>query len=371
MLKISNEIKVALLAIIAILIGFWGFKFLKGINVLTSARVFYVKYDNVDQLRPSAPIFYNGLQVGLIKDMYVDPTDDKTIIAVLNIDSKMDIPKNTEAAITGLTLMGGKAIKLVINGTCEGDNCAESGDYLKGTTDSFIHSLLGPPEQVEAYSDRLKQILTADLDSIARANPNGLGGSVNALDNSLRNIELMTSRINRLLDASTNNITSTTKNVADITRAFRDNNEEISATIANLAEISNQLKKAGLDKSSQKATAAIDSVTLSLASLRNTLNTSTRTISRVDTLAQGLMAGKGLAGKTLTDEELYYNLLSTSRHLFLLMQDLRLHPERYTKVRVKLFGKHKGVKYTEPVSDPAYQMLIDSLERDLNRKLKQ
>ena len=130
MFKVSNEVKVAILAIIAVALGFWGFKFLKGINVLTPAKTFYVKCDNVDQLRPSSPVFIKGFQVGMVKDMYIDKTDDKTIIAVLNIDRGIDIPKDAVATIIGLSLMGGKAIEIVINGPCHGDY-AESGDYLK------------------------------------------------------------------------------------------------------------------------------------------------------------------------------------------------------------------------------------------------
>ena len=107
-------------------------------------------------------------------------------------------------------------------------------------------------------------------------------------------------------------------------------------------------------------------MTLSLRALRGTLATTTGTLSRVDTLAQNLVRGKGLVGKTLTDEELYNNLVSSSRHLQLLLQDLRMHPGRYT--RVKLFGK--GKKYVNPIEDPAYQILVDSLERDYSKKLK-
>ncbi len=366
MFKVSNETKVALLALVALALGFWGFKFLKGINVLTPARVFYVKFSNVDQLRTSSPVFYNGLQIGMVKDLYIDKVDDKTIIAVLNIDSDLDIPKDAIAAISGLTLMGGKAIKMIIPHPCEGDGCAKSGDFLAGGTDSFIESLLGSPDQVDAYSDRLKKILTADLDSLAKANPNGVGGSINALDNSLRNIERMTASIDKLLERSSQGIAATTNNAAEITNNLKASNKDIADMIKNLSEVSKQLKDAGLDKSSQKAASAIDSVTASLASLRATLATTGSAVSRIDTLTQNILRGEGVAGKVLTEEELYNNMLSTTRHLHLLIQDLRLHPERYTKVRVKLFGKHKGVNYKSPWDDPAYKQLIDSLERQGN-----
>jgi phospholipid/cholesterol/gamma-HCH transport system substrate-binding protein len=368
MLKISNEIKIALLALAALALGFWGFKFLKGQNVLTTSKTFYVKYDNVDQLRPSSPVFIKGFQVGMVKDMYIDKTDDKTIITVLSIEGKVDIPKDAIASIIGLSLMGGKAIEIIITRPCDGD-CAESGDYLIGGSKSLIQSLLGNPEDFDAYTDRLKKGLSIDFDSLARANPNGVAGSVVALDNSLHNIELMTKQLNEILSLNKQSIAAITGNFASISGTIKANDKNISDAIANLSALSAQLKDAGLDQTTKKASSAIDSVTMSLASLRGTLAATTGTINRVDTLAQNLVRGKGLVGKTLTDEELYNNLVSTSRHLHLLLQDLRLHPTRYNTVKVKLFGKKKS-KYVNPTEDPAYKILVDSLERDYSKKVK-
>ncbi len=368
MFKIRNEIKIALLAIAALALGFWGFKFLKGQNVLTTSKTFYVKYDNVDQLRPSSPVFIQGFQVGMVKNMYIDKADDKTIIAVLSIEGKVDIPKDAIASIIGLSLMGGKAIEIIIPHPCDGD-CAESGDYLIGGSKSLIQSLLGDPSGFDAYTDRLKMGLSIDFDSLARANPNGVAGSVVALDNSLHNIELMTRKLNEILDLNKQSISAIIGNFASISGTIKANDKNISEAIANLSALSAQLKNAGLDETSKKASSAIDSVSLSLRALRGTLAATTRTLGHVDSLAQNLMRGKGLVGKTLTDEELYNNLVSSSRHLQLLLQDLRMHPSRYNTVRLKLFGKNKS-KYVNPIDDPAYQLLIDSLEQDYSKKIK-
>lgn len=370
MFKISNEVKVAVLAIIAVALGFWGFKFLKGINVLTPAKTFYVKYDNVDQLRPSSPVFIKGFQVGMVKDMYIDKTDDKTIITVLNIDRGIDIPKDAVATIIGLSLMGGKAIEIVINGPCNGD-CAESGDYLQGASKSFLQTVVGDPSQIDAYTDRLRAGLSINIDSLAKAHPEGVAASVDALDNSLKNIERLTIHLNEIMALNKKSIGMITSNFASLSGTIKANDKNISDAIANLSELSKQLKDAGIDKTSQKAASALDSITLSLNTLRGTLNATTRTIGHVDTIAQKLAKGEGLAGKALTDEELYENLISTSHHLYLLLQDIRIHPERYTSVKVKLFGKNKPRKYANPLTDPAYQLLIDSLERDYQMKVKQ
>ena len=156
MFKLSNETKIGILAIAAIALAIFGFKYLKGINVLKTSRTFKVRYENVDQLRTSAPVFVSGLQVGMVKQLYVDPKDGKTIIAELNIDADVDIPKDAVATIVGLTLMGGKAIRLDNTHPCEGDGCARSGDFLTGSQESFIGTLVGDPAQLDPYFERLR-----------------------------------------------------------------------------------------------------------------------------------------------------------------------------------------------------------------------
>lgn len=371
MIKISNETKIALLAIVAVGLAIWGFKFLKGIDLFSPSQTFYVKYENVDQLTSSSPVFIKGLQVGTVRDLYIDKKDDKTIIAVLDIQPGIDIPKDAVATIVGQSIMGGKAVDITITRPCDGDDCAESGSYLQGGYKSFLQSVIGEPGQIDAYTDRLRKGLSINLDSLAKANPESPAASIESLDRSLRNLEVMTSRINQLLAASSAGISATANNAAEITKGLRDSNKDISALIANLSEVSAQLKNADLTKSTQKAVSTLDSVTQSLTALRGTLSTTERTISRIDTLAQGLINGEGLVGKTLTDEMLYDNLVTTTRQMNLLMQDLRLNPKRYNTVKLKIFGKNKTKGYVNPVDDPAYQLLIDSLERDYNNKIRQ
>lgn len=366
MLKLRNETKVGLLAIFALAAGFWGYKFLKGVNLLSSSQTFYIRYKNVDQLRPSSPVFISGLQVGMVKDIYVDKEDDTSLIVELNLEKGVQIPKETVASIIGLTLMGGKAVDLVIPHPCDGDGCAHSGDFLQGTTRSLAQSLLGDPKELDVYVAKLRMA----FDTIANPNdPNGLGPTVKALEESLTSIASITLKLDRLMDASTRNISATASNAAGITANLQKSNKDITDAISNLAELSAQLKNAGLDATAKSATNALDSVILAMTALKGTLNATQSTMGKVDSIAQHLVSGQGTAGKLLTDEELYTNLLRTTRHLALLEQDLRLNPKRYTTVKLKVFGKNKTKDYLNPAEDPAYQLLLDSLERDYSRRM--
>jgi phospholipid/cholesterol/gamma-HCH transport system substrate-binding protein len=355
MFKFSNETKVGLLAAIAIFLGIWGYKFLKGTNLLTSSQTFYVRYDNVDQLRPSNPIFISGLQVGMIKDIYVDNEDDKTLVCVLNIDKGVDIPKDATAAIIGLTLMGGKAIEIVITRPCEGD-CAPSGSWLKGETRSLARSLLGDPTQLDAYASRVRMA----FDSIANPNdPNGLGPTLKSLEQSLAGVAEITRRVNALLAASTAGISATTNNAAAITNALKNNNDDITATINNLKEVSNQLKGAGMDQTVKSINTAIAEMENSLKTLQATIATAQTAIGQVDTLARGLSEGKGSLGLLLTDDQLYNNLNLT----------LFEAGVASTKIRSsRLLGRNRQVK--NPFKDPAYGIWVDSMQQHYTGKIK-
>lgn len=369
MFKLSNETKIALLAIAAVAAGIWGFKFLQGINILTTSKTLYVKYDNVQDLRTSAPVFIRGLQVGMVKDVYIDKVDDQTLIVVLSIERGFDVPRDAIATITSPTFMGGRAIELVFNHPCD-DDCAESGDYLRGSSRSFLAGMIQPGE-IDMYTERLRKGLTINIDSLAKANPESFAGTFEALDHSLKNIEALTARLDRLLAASANGLTRTVENTAALTGTLNANMGDISSILDNLDTLSRQLKNAGLDQSAQKAGQTLDSLTSRLSDLRHTLSTTQRTISHVDTLAQNLLQGKGVAGKMLTDEQLSEDLERTIRHTQLLIQDLRLNPKRYTTVKLKVFGKNKTKGYQTPFDDPIYTMQADSLERLLGQRLRE
>jgi phospholipid/cholesterol/gamma-HCH transport system substrate-binding protein len=368
--RIRKEYSIGIVFIFALLILLWGFKFLKGINVLSSNQIFYVKYASVDQLRPSSPIFINGLEVGLVKDMYIDPEDDKSIITVLNVQGGLDIPKKTVAAIVGLSLMGGKAVELIIPGPCNGD-CAQNGDFLTGSSKSFIESVVGSPDQLDVYSEKLKYALTTVYDSISNPDdPKGIGKTLLSVNQATQNLAVMTSKINRMLDASADGISATARNTAEITKAIRDNNANISNALKNLESITAQLRDAEISKSVSSAGNALDSVTLTVSDLRSTISDLQLTLLRTDTLVSRLNDGQGTAGKILTDPELYDNLSRSLRHMNLLLQDLRLNPKRYNTVKLKIFGKNKTPDYANPIDDPAYQLLLDSLEREYQKKMK-
>ena len=65
-MKVKREVKLALTAIVAVVILIWGINFLKAKALFDRNNVFYGIYDRVDGLKVSSSVIYRGYSVGQV-----------------------------------------------------------------------------------------------------------------------------------------------------------------------------------------------------------------------------------------------------------------------------------------------------------------
>ncbi|MEM9918133.1 MAG: MlaD family protein [Bacteroidota bacterium] len=333
----SNETKIGLFAVIVIAIFIWGYKFLKGQNVFTTSRLFYVEYQQVNQLAASAPVFINGFQVGVVSSMYLKPEDMKTIIVVMNIDRGVAIPKDTKAEIMSTGFVSGPAISLNFTKVCSGDNCAESGDYLQGVTRGTLESLVGQDE-LDVYLAKLGEGLSSAMDvlnkKISDPSPdNEIGKTLRDLQASVNNLRLTSERLNRLMNSSAGDINGILKNMKSVTGTLDSSNQQIKSIIDNAATISGQLADADIGATIDTANLTLSEAKLAIAELTNTLESAKAMLENTNSLVAKINNGEGTIGKLFTDETLYNKLSETSERVDSFLTDLEDHPYRYIPLK--------------------------------------
>ncbi len=343
----SNEAKIGILATVAILISIIGYKFLKGQDVFSRSEEFYVEYSNIDQLTKSASVLINGFQVGTVKDIFIKPEDQKTIVVVLNVKGGIKIPKNTIAAIKSSGLVGGKVIELLFSAPCADGNCATEGDYLQGITTGLLDAIVGK-DQLDSYLNQLKYGLTDIYDTLSnKANdPNSKGGlpkTINDINIIMENLKASTRDLQLITSSTALAIPGISKNLEEITKNLRSNNDKITAILNNTEQFSGNLSKTDISKTNED-------LQITMKSLNTTLKTTDLALSDIKKITADINDGKGSMGALLKDPQLYNNLTRTSKNLDLLLQDFRLNPKRY--VNVSVFGKKQQV-YSLPENDPA------------------
>mgnify|MGYP002146495262 FL=1 len=108
-MKISREIKAAVLVIASIMLFIWGYSFLKGKAIFSNYQTYYVNFDNVEGLAKSAPVTLNGLAIGKVNTISINPKNGKLEVE-LQITTDFPISATSKAVLYEPGLIGGKQI---------------------------------------------------------------------------------------------------------------------------------------------------------------------------------------------------------------------------------------------------------------------
>jgi len=341
-----KETKIGIFAVLSIAAAIWGYKFLKGQNILGRSNIFYAVYNDVDNLPVSSPVLINGLQVGIVQNLYLNPKNPEEVIVVLDVDRKVNVPKDALAIMQTTSFMGNKAITLSYRGVCT-SNCAISGDTLLGTTAGLIETML-PEATLEKYFTLIRDNIGGVVDTITSkleqsgSNP---GQSIEDLKETISNIRKISDNLNLLIAASSVDIQRTVRNLEGISKNINNNSEEITRIISNVEKVSTDLAALDLKDLTSKAGGALESLDETFAILKTAGND-------LSAILADIKKGEGTMGMMMQDPSVYQNLERTTRNLDLLLQDVRLNPKRY--VNVSVFGK-KQKSYELPEDDPAFQ----------------
>ncbi len=350
----SREIRIGLLAVVAIAGFVWGYKFLLGNNILQRSNTYLVEYDNIDDLKVSNPVSINGFQIGVVQDIYLKPEDLQTIVVVLNIKGDIQLPKNTIAELRSSSVMGGRIINLEYDGICR-DNCLPSGSYLQGKAFGLLGSLVNPSE-LDSYVKSVQDGVGGVVDSLnahlGGEATNEIGKTFKSLQQTIANLNATTAQINHLFANSSTKLVGILENLESVTNNLQNNNEDVAGLLKNVNEVTSQLASARLDTTILRSNRTLGSTQKTLGSLQETLDKADQTFAQLTQLLADINKGEGTLGGLAKDQALYDNLTSLTKNLDFLLQDVRINPKRY--INVSVFGK-KQKKYEKIEDDPAHE----------------
>lgn len=309
-MKISKEIKTAILVISSILLFIWGYSFLKGKNLFDSSKKIYVIYDSVEGLEPSTAVKLKGVTVGRVNSY--DFLENKKVQVEISITSNYPISKSSVAELVGSSPLGGKEIIIIPNDL--DSQLVESGDFLKsssrlGLTDALAEQMVPLKDKIEKILENANVLFSNVNEILDEKGKSNLKNAISELNSTMTEFSGASKNLNQLL--------ATNKPKLDATFTSLDK------TVANFEIISDSLAKANLGK---------------------TVKNLEQILASVDKLMADIEKGKGTMGKLMKDEKMYNNFTKASSELELLLQDLRLNPIRY--INVSVFGK-KNKPYTE------------------------
>ncbi|MAM01809.1 MAG: ABC transporter substrate-binding protein [Flavobacteriaceae bacterium] len=304
MLKLSREIKTAILIIGCIIIFIFGFNYLKGTSLLSNEKTIHALYDEVEGLVVGANVTIRGLNVGKVK--IIDFNDDFAKIKVtFSIRDDLNFSNKSVAQLYEAGLIGGKAIAIIPK--YDTSNIIKNGDILFSEIKPGLTELVN--QQIAPLQDKIEGLLTS-ADSLFAGisnvmnyeTQNNLKMTLEGLASTIENVNILSSNINDILNA---------------------NEKELKSTINNLSKISGNLNK---------ITDSLKQMPLS-STVKNFEDTSLH----LKEIIERLNSGEGSAGMILNDNKLYDNLVNSSEALEALLSDLKSNPKKY--VHFSIFGR--------------------------------
>lgn len=292
-----QEIKIALVAVAGLVALFFGMKFLKGSNLLSSSDTYYLVFSDISGLTESSPIFAAGYQVGRIKKIYFDYSHIEKIKVLAEVDRKMKIPMGSTASISSDVLGN---IKVTLNIAPHRGQYVQPGGVISGSIDT------GTVGKMTEMVPTIKQILPK-LDSVM-FHLNALLADP-ALAHSIHNI-----------DEITNNLSTSSKQLhillTNVNREVPGIVSKTNLVLANTEQFTDNLRKIDVASTMTKVDEAMADVQEFTSKINN---------------------NSGTFGLLLKDPTLYYNLNQTMKNIDSLAVNLRQQPKRY--VHFSLFGR--------------------------------
>ena len=315
----SKEIKVGLLAVVALVALAVGFNFLRGSNLLSNDRTYYAVYPNVDGLNVGAPVILNGIKVGQVKNLELQPDKGNTVRAAMELDKGLQVGDSTVAALGG-SLLGSKTITLSLGNDTKKFS---GGEEIKTTSSAGIAGI--------AASLQARALpLLSSLDSTLR-HVNGLinQDAATNIQGTLVGARESTMALQRLIASNQANINEITRNFAQMSVALNRSTAKLDRIATNFSQISDSLKNAPVGPALRNLNTTLIEAQTSLKGVSTALNDKT-----------------GSLGKLINDTLLYNNLNATAASSNALISDMKANPKRYVHFSVFGGGKDKTKKET-------------------------
>ncbi|NJL13970.1 MAG: MCE family protein [Microscillaceae bacterium] len=300
----SKEFRIGLLALVASVMLYAGFNFLKGTDFLSRTNAYYVVYEQIDGLTISNPVQFNGLNVGRVSNIEILQNQNNKLLLTLEIRKDLVLGQNSLALLTDNGLLGGKMIDLQIGKI---GKALQNGDTLKSRRNAGLVAELS--QKADPLVKKADSILY-QVNEVLKA----LANSKQDLQETMANFNAITASMRNTLaqgqiDGMLRNMNQLSASLVVLEKDFHPIVGKMDAFAGKL----NQLELAAALQSTQ-------------ASLQN-----------LNQILQKVNQGEGTLGKLANDDSLYTNMNRVSEDLDKLFIDLRENPKRY--INLSVFGR--------------------------------
>lgn len=299
----SKELKIGVFAVTILIVSYFLINYLRGEDIFNNEIELSSRYENVEGLLPSAPVYIKGYKAGKVSEvLYVPETGDFKVTC--SIDKDFMIPTDSRMTIYSVDIMGGKGVRIDLG---HSEVAAEDGGILEPAFEAGL------------------------MDGLA----GGVGPLIEKVSSTLDSLSVTIGGVNRLLsDGNRASITSTLahleKTMSSLSRladGFEGKSAELEAVIENMALLSQRLNSISV-----KADSTIDGVDTIVTSLSE--SDLAGVVASLNSLLESMNDPEGTIGKLFVDDSVYESVDSLLNDVDILVRKIQENPKKYLRISV-------------------------------------
>lgn len=302
-MKLSKEFKIGFFAVTVIVASFFIINYLRGEDIFNREIEITSRYQNVEGLVPSAPVYIKGYKAGKVSEVNYDAVNGDFEV-VCSVMKEFAIPEDSRMTIYSVDIMGGKGVRIDLGSS---DSYIVDGGAL---APSFEAGLM---DGLEAGIAPLLEKVTSAMDSLAvtisGVNKLLADGNQARFANTLAHLE------------------RTMSDLSSVAASVEGKSQELESFIVNMESLSGKFSNIA-DKA--------DSTMTSVASIASSISGSDleAVISSFKDLLENMNDPDGTIGKLFVDNSVYDSVDALLSDVDSLVRKIQENPKKYIRISV-------------------------------------
>ena len=302
-MKFSKEFKIGGFVVGVLVVSFFVINYLRGVDIFNREIEVSSRFDDLEGLVESAPVYIKGYKAGKVSDVSYSP-EDSGFTVTCSISKEFAVPADSRMVIYGVDIMGGKGIRIDLG---ESEQMVPDGGVLQGDFEADMLSSLA-----DGLTPLLSKVNTT-LDSLAL--------TVSSVNQTL-------SEQNRISISNTlRHLEMTMADVSGIAEGLGGRSEQINAFVDDLGDIADRIVV---------LTEKADTLVSNLAGITGSVSEADirELVSSFKMLLENINDPDGTVGKLLVDDSVYDSLDSLLSDVDSLVNKIQENPRKYIKISV-------------------------------------
>lgn len=299
----KKELKLGIFTLTIIVVSFFVLNYLRGEDIFDREYELTSRYENLEGLVASAPVYIKGYKAGKVTEVTYDSKAGDFIVTC-SVSKDFVVPSDSKMAIYSVDIMGGKGVKIELGSS---EKPAEDGDALSPVFEAGLMDTLGGSigpllAKVTSTLDSLSVTVAGVNRILSDANQASLSRTLKSLEMTMANLRSLSSSVN----GKSGEITA----LVDDLRVF-------SSKLGGIAE-------------------KIDTTMTGVNGLVDTVNDSDikGMIESFKSLLESINDPDGSVGRLLNSDSVYNSVDSLLNDVNVLVNKIQENPKKYLKISV-------------------------------------